>query len=347
MRRDLIKRLANWDSFLAVLAAATLVYAAIAVPNFATAFNISQAIAGVSERALIVLPMVLLIIAREIDLSVASMLALSSVVFGVAVQAGVPILLAILAALLTGLVGGALNGALVTMLGLPSLVVTLGTLALFRGVGYIVLGSGSVNEFPDAFTDFGIDTVRGSILPWTIAPFLVLAPIFAVVLQKSAIGRRIYAIGGSPDVARYAGVRVGRIRLALFATSGVVSALAGVVFTARLANARADNAVGLELDVITIALLGGVSVFGGRGRLIGVFFALVLIATLRNILGLLQIGGDAQGTVIGLLLIGSLLLSTVTQRLFASAIALPASPNSGGSNSGVPPEVRSSPSISA
>ena len=230
MRRGLVERLASWDAFLAVLTAATLTYAAIAVPNFATAFNISQAIAGVSERALIVLPMVLLIIAREIDLSVASMLALSSVVFGVAVQAGAGISLAILAALLTGLVGGALNGALVTLLGLPSLVVTLGTLALFRGVGYIILGSGSVNEFPDAFTDFGIDTVGGSVLPWTIVPFLILAPIFAVLLQKSAIGRRIYAIGGNPDVARYAGVRVGRIRLALFATSGVISALAGVVF---------------------------------------------------------------------------------------------------------------------
>jgi rhamnose transport system permease protein len=345
MKQRPIQYLANWDVFLAMLTLATLIYAAVAAPNFATAFNISQAIAGVSERALIVLPMVLLIIAREIDLSVASMLALSSVVFGVVVQAGAPISYAILAALLTGLVGGALNGALVTVLGLPSLVVTLGTLALFRGVGYIILGSGSVNEFPDAFTDFGINTIGGSILPWTIAPFLVLAPIFAVLLQKSAVGRRIYAVGGNPDVARYAGVRMGRIRLALFATSGVVSALAGVVFTARLANARADNAIGLELDVITIALLGGVSVFGGRGNLTGVFFALVLIAALRNILGLLQIGGDAQGTVIGLLLIGSLLLSAVTQRLFASASIFLASPNSGGSSTGDPPETTSSPAI--
>ena len=347
MKNGLIERLASWDAFLAALTAATLTYAAIAVPNFATAFNISQAIAGVSERALIVLPMVLLIIAREIDLSVASMLALSSVVFGVVVQAGAPIVLAVFAALSTGMLGGALNGALVTMLGLPSLVVTLGTLALFRGVGYIILGSNSVNQFPDAFTDFGINTFGGSVLPWTIAPFLVLAPGFALLLQKSSIGRRIYAIGGNPDVARCAGVRVGRIRLALFATSGLVSALAGLVFTARLANARADNAVGLELDVITIALLGGVSVFGGRGNLVGVFFALVLIAALRNILGLLQIGGDAQGTVIGLLLIGSLLLSTVTQRLFVSASAFLASPHSGGSNAGDPPGNRSSPNIGA
>jgi rhamnose transport system permease protein len=175
----------------------------------------------------------------------------------------------------------------------------------------------------------------------------VLAPIFAIFLQKGAIGRRIYAIGGNPDVARYAGVRVGRIRLGLFVLSGVVSALAGVVFASRLANARADNAVGLELDVITIALLGGVSVFGGSGHLTGVFFALVLIAALRNILGLLQIGGDAQGTVIGLLLIGSLLLSTLTQRLLGPASALLALPKSGGSEPGDPPETESSPTIGA
>ncbi len=193
---------------------------------------------------------------------------------------------------------------------------------MFRGIGYIILGSDSVNEFPDAFTDFGINTVGNSAVPWTIVPFLVLAPIFAVVLQYSAIGRRIYAVGGSPDAARYAGVKVDRIRLSLFVVSGIVCAIASIVFTARLANARADNAVGLELDVITIALLGGVNVFGGRGKMSGVFYALVLIATLRNVLGLRQIGGDAQGTVIGLLLILSLLLGTTAQRLYGAFVAL-------------------------
>ncbi|CAM5761532.1 sugar ABC transporter permease [Labrys miyagiensis] len=317
MKSGLIEKLATWENFLALLTAAVLAYAILAVPNFATSFNISQAIAGASERALIVLPMVLLIIAREIDLSVASILALSSVVFGVLIEAGYPQEVAILGALATGIVGGAFNGALVTYLGLPSLVVTLGTMAMFRGVGYIILGTDSVNEFPDSFTDFGINTLGDTPIPWTIVPFLVLAPIFAVVLQKTAIGRRIYALGGSPDTALYSGVRVTRIRLALFIVSGFVSAVASIIFTARLANARADNAVGLELDVITIALLGGVSVFGGKGKLTGVFLALVLIATLRNTLGLSQIGGDAQGTVIGLLLILSLLMSTTAQRFYA------------------------------
>jgi rhamnose transport system permease protein len=336
MTANWVLRLATWENFLAVLTLAALGYAVAAVPNFATNFNLSQAIAGVSERALIMLPMVLLIIAREIDLSVASTLALCSVVFGVLIQAGLPFALAAIGALGTGALAGAFNGALVTYLGLPSLVVTLGTLAMFRGIGYIILGSDSVNEFPDTVTNFGIDTLGDSAIPWTIVPFLVLAPVFAIVLQWSAIGRRIYAIGGSPDVARYAGVKVDRIRLCLFVVSGLVCALAGIVFTARLANARADNAVGLELDVITIVLLGGVSVFGGRGKLTGVLYALVLIATLRNVLGLRQIGGDAQGTVIGLLLILSLLLSTTTQRFYSAVAGLLRSSASRGPSSGGP-----------
>jgi rhamnose transport system permease protein len=311
-----VERFGNWDNFLALLAVALIGYAIIFVPNFVSGFNISQAIAGASERALIVLPMVLLIIAREIDLSVASILALTSVIFGVLARAGVPLPYAILAALVSGCLCGAFNGFLVTRLKLPSLVVTLGTLAMFRGIGYIILGSGSVNEFPESFLDFGVNTVGDSPLPWTIVPFLLLAPIFAVALQRMPVGRRIYAIGGSPEAARYSGVKLNQTIFSLFVTSGIVCAIAAIVFTARLANARANNALGLELDVITIVLLGGINVFGGRGQLTGVLWALLLVATLRNVLGLLQIGGDAQGTVIGLLLIVSLLASNAAERIF-------------------------------
>lgn len=313
---DFVARFANWDNFLGVLTMLVLGYAVVGVPNFASAFNISQAIAGVSERALIVLPMVLLIIAREIDLSVASILALTSVVFGLMVQAGVPLLLAVPLTLVAGGVCGAFNGLLVTRLGLPSLVVTLGTMALFRGIGYILLGSDSINDFPDGFLDFGINMVGPTPIPWTIVPFLILAPVFAIVQQKMPLGRRIYAIGGNPDAARYSGIRLARTVFGLFVTSGVVCAAAGMVYAARLANARANNALGIELDVITIALLGGISVFGGKGKLTGVLWALLLVATIRNVLGLLQIGGDAQGTVIGLLLIVSLLASNAAERLF-------------------------------
>jgi rhamnose transport system permease protein len=304
-----LSRWATWDTFLGVITLGLALYATLFVPGFASTFNISQAIAGMSEKALIVLPMVLLIIAREIDLSVASMLALTSVMLGILIQAGVPMLPAALMVLLFGAGLGAFNGLLVTWLGLPSLVVTLGTLAMFRGIGYILIGSRSINQFPDALTNFGIDNLAATPLPWTIVPFLVLAPLFAVVLHRTSVGRRIYAIGGNPDAALYSGVKTRALRFRLFVLSGVICAIAGMVFTARLSNARANNAVGFELDVITIVLLGGINVFGGRGRLTGVLWALCLIAIVRNVLGLSQIGGDAQGTVIGLILIFSLLLS--------------------------------------
>ena len=321
MIKKAIERVASWEAFLAAMSIALLTYAAIAVPNFSSVFNLSQAAAGVSEKALIVLPMVLLIIAREIDISVASILALCSVVLGALIQAGVWLFAAIPIVLVVGAAAGAVNGLFVTSLGLPSLIVTIGTLALFRGLGYMIAGTASVNALPDALTNFGIDTVGDTAIPWTLVPFLVLAPAFAVTLHHTSIGRRIYAIGGNPEAALYTGVRTRRLRFQLFVASGLICALAGIVFTARLSNARADNAMGLELDVITIALLGGVSVFGGRGRLTGVLWAIVLIATIRNVLGLNQISGDAQGMVVGALLIGSLLLSNAAETLFGRSSA--------------------------
>lgn len=308
-------KLASWETFLAVLAISTLLYASLFVNHFATSFNLSQAIAGLSEKALLVLPMVLLIIAREIDLSVASILALTSVVLGILIRMDVPLYACIASVLVLGMAAGAMNGILVTRLKLPSLVVTLGTMALFRGIGYIVLGSGSVSELPESLTNFGIDLVPGTAIPWTIVPFLVLAPIFAVILQYTPTGRRIYAIGGSPDAALYSGIKVQKVRFWLFVVSGLLCAIAGIVLMARLSNARANNAFGFELDVITIALLGGINVFGGKGKLTGVLWALVLIATLRNVLGINQVGGDAQGVVIGLLLIFSLLLNNGVEKL--------------------------------
>jgi len=315
MSKKFFSRFANWNSFLAILFVGVGSYAAISVPHFASAFNLSQAAAGVSEKAILLLPMALLIIAREIDLSVASILALSSVVLGVLLRAQVPLAAAIVLVLVAGSVAGALNGLLVTWVNLPSLLVTLGTMALFRGIGYIILGTHSVNELPEVLTDFGINTVGMTPVPWTIVPFLLLAPVFAVVLHGTPLGRRIYAVGGNPEVALYSGIEVRWLRFGLFVVSGLMCALAGIVFTARLSNARADNAVGFELDVITITLLGGVSVFGGRGNLNGVLWALGLVAIIRNVLGLNRIGGDGQGVAIGSLLILSLLLSNSTQKL--------------------------------
>jgi rhamnose transport system permease protein len=313
--RTRLAGLAKWESILAITTILVFLWAWQTTANFMTAFNLSQAAAGMAERALIVLPMALLIIAREIDVSVASILALSSVVLGVSVRAEHPLALSIALALMVGTACGWLNGTLVTRLRLPALVVTLGTIALYRGLGYVILGNASVNLLPAALNDFGLDMVGGTNIPWTIVPFLVVAPIFFIVAHHTAIGRRIYAIGGSPDVARYTGVLVDRYRVWLFTITGLMCAIAGIVFTARTANARANNALGMELDIITVVFLGGVSMTGGRGRLSGVIWALVLVGLLRNVMTLNQINGNDQGTVIGLLLIGSLLLTNGADRL--------------------------------
>jgi rhamnose transport system permease protein len=314
-----------WAMLLGVLTVAVVVYGAVYVPNFASPFNLSQLAAGMAEKALLVLPMVLLIIAREIDLSVASILALSSVTFGLLLHAAVPLLVAVPLVVMLGAALGAMNGFLVAALGLPSLVVTLGTMALYRGIGFIVLGSDSINVFPDAVTTFGISYVPGTRIPLVILPFLALAPLFAIWLQLKPFGRRVYAAGGNPAAALYSGILVNRLKFRLFVVSGAVCAIAGMVFTARLANARANNAVGMELDVITMVLLGGISVWGGKGRLTGVFLAMILVSVIRNILGINQIGGDAQGLVIGTLLIGSLLISNSTGFLVAWARQIGAS----------------------
>ncbi len=309
--------LSGWDIFISALAALLLVFGLLAYDNFGTAFNISQLIAGASERALIVLPMMLLLITRDIDLSVSSTLALSSVIFGLTLQAGLPLMPSIAVALIAGALLGAFNGFLSTSIGLHSLVVTLGTMALFRGIGYMLLGSDSVNVLPDALLQFGFANIPGLPVPWTIVPFLVILPFFAVTLHKTPLGRRIFAIGGSPEVALYSGILVNRIRFGLFVFSGLLCSIAGIVYTARLANARANNALGMELDVITIAILGGVSVNGGRGGVVGVASALVLVALVRNLLGINGVGGDAQSTIVGFILIAALLIGNFAPRISA------------------------------
>jgi rhamnose transport system permease protein len=321
MNKKIASILGSWDFFLALLFFCAFAYACVSVPHFSDSFNLSQASAEMAEKALMLLPMVLLIIVREIDLSIASILAFCSVILGLTVRAGAPLLLAIPVVLLAGIGAGAINGYVVCQLGLPSLIVTLGTMAFFRGLGYVLLGSGAINELPDSLTNFGLNTVGSTAIPWITIPFIISAVLFTVVLQCTPLGRKIYATGGNPAVALYSGIRVNRIRFGLFVVSGLMSAVASIILTARLSNARANNAFGYELDVITIAFLGGTSVFGGKGNYIGVFFALGLVAMIRNVLGLRGMGGDDQGIAVGLLLILSLLLTNTIQRLVDRAKA--------------------------
>src|SRR5256886_5285007 len=264
------------------------------------------------------LPLALLIVAGEIDLSVESMLGLSSALLGFTFGLGVPLWAGIPVLLVVVALGGLLTGLLVTWARLPSLVVTLGTLALFRGLAYVTLGPRAVSHWPAAFSAFGFGDVRGTLVPWPFVVFAVLAVAVAFVLHRTWIGRQLFATGRSQEAARFAGVRVARLKTGLFVLSGVLSALAGVVLTARLASARADNGQGFVLDVVTAVLLGGVNIFGGEGTIAGVVLALFAIGVLRNALTLADIAPDTQSTAVGALLILSVAGPTVVRRIRAA-----------------------------
>jgi rhamnose transport system permease protein len=307
--------LGRWEALLVLLLAGTAVLGAALSPTFASKTTLSLVTADLMEKAIMAVPLTMIIIAGQIDLSVASILGLASAVLGALVAAGVPLWLAILVALVVGAACGGFNGLLVTGLQLPSLVVTLGTLALFRGLASVVLGDRAVSDFPAAFTEFGFGNVPGTLVPWPFVVFAVLALAGMVVLHGSVIGRQLYAVGNNPEAARFSGVPIRRLLLGLYVASGVCSAIAGVVFTARFASARADNALGFELDVITAVLLGGVSIFGGRGSLPGVVLALFVIGGLRSALALADVPSEVQSIAVGTLLVLSVLGPGVAERV--------------------------------
>jgi rhamnose transport system permease protein len=219
------------------------------------------------------------------------------------------------AVLVVGGLAGALNGVLVTRLGLPSLAVTIGTLALYRGLAFVILGDQAVADFPSDYTDLGFGSFAGTDIPNPIVLFAILAVIFGVVLHRTTFGRSIFAIGANEEASYFSGLRVKRIKTWLFVWSGVISALAGIIYTFRVSSARADNGAGLELSVVACVLLGGVSIFGGRGHLLGVIAAVFLLGTLRNALTLNNVSSDALTIVTGGLLLLSVLGPSVTARV--------------------------------
>jgi len=311
----LLARLARWEVLLALFLVALIAVGTAVSPVFLTGRNVENLIAAVIEVAIMSLPMALIIIAGEIDLSVESMVGLSASILGVLFAAGVPLPLTLVIVLVVGALGGLLNGVLVTRVGLPSLVVTLGTLALFRGLALVVLGSRGVSNFPDWFTGFGFGSVPGLPIPWPFTIYLGLAVVLAILLHRTWIGRQLYAIGKNQSASRFSGIRVARVKLLLFVLSGVVASLAGIILVARMSSARADVGSGLTLVVVTIVLLGGVDIFGGRGTIPGVVLAFFALAVLGNVLRLTNVSSDIQSIAVGLLLIVSVVIPSLARRV--------------------------------
>ncbi|GLY74325.1 ABC transporter permease [Actinoallomurus iriomotensis] len=307
-------RLIRWDVIVTALLIVVFVGGSLGTPDFATSDNLSFALDDLSEIALIALPMTLLVVAAEVDLSVASVLGMSSALLGALWDAGWAIETIVPLLIVVGAAAGLVNGLLVTRLGLPSLAVTIGTMTLYRGLAYVLLGTKAVAEFPQNYADLATKTVPGTPIPYPFALFVVLALLTAAVLHATGAGRAIFAIGAQEEAAFFAGIRVKRIKLLLFVISGVVSAFAGVIYTLRYGSARADNGLGMELAVIAAVLLGGVDFDGGKGTLGGVVAGVLLIGLLRNLLMLHDVATEIQSIVTGLLLI----VSVLTPRIVAA-----------------------------
>jgi len=269
------------------------------------------------EKIIVALVMTFIIINAEIDLSVASVMGLSACAFGVLVNGGVPAPVAILLCLLLGAAAGAFNAFWIAVVGIPSLVVTLAMLIGFRGLARVLLEDRGITGFPDWFNALGQQPLVGP-FPLSLIIFAVMLVVLTIVLHRTGFGREVFMIGNNAEMARYSGVRVGRVKTILFVLSGTAAALAGLLYAARLASVRGDAANGFELDIITMVLLGGVSVFGGKGSMLGVILSILIVLNLRNGMALANVTGHIQTGVIGLLLIISVLGPNLVQDLRAT-----------------------------
>ncbi|MBK4217644.1 ABC transporter permease [Paracoccus caeni] len=301
------KALSSWELLLFGVAVAIFIANSFASPWFLDPWNLSDASFNFTEKALIAFAMAMLIIAGDIDLSVASIIALTSTMMGLAMMAGAPMPVLVLVGLVTGLVCGAFNGLLVAGFGLPSIVVTIGTMSLFRGISYIVLGDGAFTGYPASFAYFGQGYVWW-VITFELFLFALFAVIFGVLLHKTSFGRAVYAIGNNATAARFSGIRVNRIRFILFLQTGLMSGIAAICLTSRLGSTRPSIATGFELEVVTMVVLGGVSILGGSGSIPGVVIAALVMGLVTFGLGLLNVPGIVMSIIIGALLIGVIAL---------------------------------------
>ncbi|MBI1173172.1 ABC transporter permease [bacterium] len=312
----MMQRLKSWEGILLALFLMTFAGNVVLAPEFLTVQNQVNLFQLSIEKIIVALVMTLIILNAEIDLSVASVMGLSACAFGYMVTQGWPAGGAVVICLGVGLVAGLINAVLIARAGIPSLVVTLAMLIGFRGFARVLVKDQSMGNFPDWFTHLGQDPLVGP-LPLALILFVVLLVGLGVLLHRTGFGRQIVVIGTNAEVARFSGLNVARVKTTLFVMSGFVSALAGLLYAARLGSVRGDAASGFELDIITMVLMGGVSIFGGKGTMPGVFLSILIILNLRNGMALTNITGHIQTGVIGILLIASVLIPNLASDLRA------------------------------
>lgn len=315
----------TWERVLLALLVLLLAGFGWAQPGFMSVDALADSTFNFSEKGILALALALLIITGEIDLSIAAILALSSLAMGYAMQAGAGPLGMVLAAFATGGMAGAINGVLVTHYKLPSIVVTIGTLSLYRGLAMVALGDKSISGYPEVFSTLGnsyvgeVVGVRWLALPIEFAILLVAAVAVGITLHRTVLGRRLYAIGANPVAARFSGIQADRYRLALFVFAGLMAALAAILLTGRIGSTRPNIAMGWELDAITMVILGGVAIEGGRGSIVGTMLAVLLLGLFTFAMGMGNVTGIVMSMVIGALLIVSMVLPKLFKRRMVRA----------------------------
>jgi rhamnose transport system permease protein len=312
------ERLRSWEGFLLVILIVVVAINSLVAPNYLSLTNQVNLFTLSIERILVAITMTFLIINGEIDLSAPSIMGLAACVFAYLFSKGTDMGMALAVAMGVGLACGLWNGLWVAIIGLNSLVVTLAMLIAYRGLARVFLEDRSISKFPEWFNTIGQQNTVGP-FPLALIVFFVLFAIAIVILHFSGFGRKVYVIGNSKNVARYSGVGVPRVKMLLYVASGLMSALAGLFLASRFGTVRGDLAYGWELDIITMVLLGGVSIFGGSGTLYGVFLSIMIILNIRNGMGLASLSGNFQAGVVGALLIFSVLAPNLVRQARAAA----------------------------
>lgn len=309
--------LLRWESMLFFIFVFVFAANSALSPYFLDTANLFDSTFNFMEKAVMAMPMMFVIILGEIDISVASIISLSSLFMGMASKAGMdwPALLAI--GLAVGLAAGIFNGLLITRLSIPSIAVTLGSSSLFRGIANAVLGDQAYTKYPEGFAFFGQGYLGASLIPFQDLVFVVCALAAGIVLNRTVFGRHLYAIGNNPTAARFSGVPVARVRLAAFALNGLAAGVAAILLTSRIGSTRPNIASGWELDVITSVVLGGVAITGGKGNIAGVVISIFLLGSLKFGMGVLNVSGKVMNIITGALLVVAILLPKFTEGLRA------------------------------
>jgi rhamnose transport system permease protein len=310
--------LKSWEFTVFALLVLVLVAILISSPRLFRINNLIDTTLMFTEKSILALPMTLLIVSGVVDISVASISAMSGVILGVCYKAGMDIGLATAVGLAVGLVAGLVNGLIITKLKIPSIVVTLAMMLFYRGIGYILLGDTAVRDLPKRFGLLG-GAYTVTFVPIQLMIFIVLAVAMGLVLHRTRFGRLIYIIGNNEKAARYSGVPVDSIRLTLTAFTGLIAGLAGILLTSRIGSARPDIAQGNEMAVITICLLGGVYIFGGKGSILGVVIAALMIGYAHYGLSIYNVQEQVIRIFTGGLLIVALLIPTISSKIRVSA----------------------------